>query len=326
MAKFKLRDGLAIGIPAAGLAVSTANFVTNKEKRKENKIYQEKNLKVLGDLTKSLNTVNTTMNNLPKDREVVRIIEKPVYQKRRGLLEGLFQKNNSYTGDLAWKGAVLGAAGGAGLSSFLPTKVGGTFDKIIVGEGKKKKVHPMFISDPNYKHPKFKKKYNKLEESGFRQLLITLGGSAVGATLGALAGAVMDISNAVSRKSSVNNRLMKDVLENLKRAGFKERTDYTRDPKIANLLKTKVSLVISKSGDSLRLLINTINDPKLKKISSTILKNLPTMSSVTERANDRFNELSVTTMTTNNGDAAWVESIAERFIKAGYPVYLVEVG
>ena len=50
------------------------------------------------------------------------------------------------------------------------------------------------------------------------------------------------------------------------------------------------------------------------------------MSTVTEKVSDKYNELNITTMTSNNGDSTWVASIAEKFIKAGYPVYLVEVG
>ena len=50
------------------------------------------------------------------------------------------------------------------------------------------------------------------------------------------------------------------------------------------------------------------------------------MSTVTEKVTDRYNELNITTLTSNNGDAIWVASIAEKFIKSGYPVYLIEVG
>ena len=50
------------------------------------------------------------------------------------------------------------------------------------------------------------------------------------------------------------------------------------------------------------------------------------MSTVSEKVSDRYNELNITTMTSNNGDAIWVATVAEKFIKAGYPVYLVEVG
>ena len=119
---------------------------------------------------------------------------------------------------------------------------------------------------------------------------------------------------------------MKDILVNLKKMGFQEGRDYTRDPKVSSLLKTKVCLVISKSADELRLLINTVNDYKLKSITEKITSNLPTMSTVTEKVSDRFNEINVTTMTSNNGDAIWIASLAEKFIKEGFPVYLVEVG
>lgn len=318
MKTFSLKSGLAIGIPVAGLAVSTANYQTNRKKRFENKELQEKQLKALEKLTNSLNRVDKALSKLPEDdgRRFV--------SKKRGGLFRLFQKNNSYTSDWAYKGGILGGGIASGANMFLPKRIGSK----LVG-GKKDKdgnIHLEYVNDPRYKHPKFRKKYNKAMDSGFGQLLVSLGGVAIGATLGAIAGAIMDWSKAKDRKTTVNQRLMRGVLEFFRRAGYIEGQDFVRDPKRANLMKTKVCLVISRSADSLRLLINTINDPKLKKLSSEIVKNLPAMTTVTEKASDRFNELNITTMTTNNGDAVWVGSVAERFITAGYPVYLVEVG
>lgn len=300
MAKFKIKEYLTIGLPAASLGVSSANYITNKKRRDESNEFNRKQIKILNRLTNSLDKVDDTLkHNTPAPQ---------VEEKKKKFL---FFSN---TGDLAYKGGILGGGLASGAGLFLPNKIGGEYKE---GE---------WQDDPKFKHPKFREKYNKASDQGLRQILVSLGGVVVGATLGAIAGAVMDISEAVSRKTTVNARLMKDVLDVLKKSGYKEGKDYTRDPKKANLMKTKVCLVISRSGDSLRLLINTINDPKLKSLSSGIVKNLPAMSTVTEKASDRFNELNVTTMTTNNGDATWVGSVAERFISAGYPVYLVEVG
>ncbi|MCF0114819.1 MAG: hypothetical protein HUJ56_05650, partial [Erysipelotrichaceae bacterium] len=142
----------------------------------------------------------------------------------------------------------------------------------------------------------------------------------------AIVGAIIDTSEFLNKKMTVNNRLMKDVVENLKRSGFKEGDDFTRDPKRSNLLKTKVCLVISRSSDELRLLINMVNDRKLNDLTKGFTKNLPNYSTVTEKVSDRYNELSITTTTSNKGDAGWVSSIAEKYIREGYPVYLVEVG
>ena len=137
---------------------------------------------------------------------------------------------------------------------------------------------------------------------------------------------IMDASDYINKKKTVNNRLLKDVTENLKKIGYREGQNFTRDPKMASLLKTKVCLVISKSSDELKLLINTVNDGKLKTLTGQITKNLPTMSTLNEKVSDRFNEINITTMTSNSGDAIWVTSVAEKFISSGFPVYLVEVG
>ena len=328
MKKFKVKDALAIGLPTASLAVSSANYVTNSKKRAENKEYQEKQLEVLGKLTDSLEKVDKTLSNPP-------IYKEPTSKKKKRFR--LFQKSNSNTLDMAGKGALIGSSLSFGASPFLPKKIGGKYEKYKtitkVTNNKKNTTSTetseektRFVDDPDFKYQKIRDKYNKLEDLGLRELLISLGGAAIGATLGAIVGAIMDISGAVDRKTTVNARLMKDVLGNLRKSGYKEGKDFTRDPRTANLMKTAVCLVISKSADTLRLLVNTINDKKLKSLSEGIVKNLPAMSTVTEKASDRFNELNITTMTSNNGDATWVSSVAERFITAGYPVYLVEVG
>lgn len=317
MKKFKIKETLAIGLPAASLAVSSANLVTNSKKRKENKNFQEKQLEIMNRLTKSLDKVDNTL--LESKKQI------PVEKKKRGIR--FFQKSNSHTSDLAYKYGALGASIGGGASVFLPKKIGGIIKTEKTKDRNGKDItREIFVDNPTFKYPGVKEKYNKLEDSGLRQLLLLVGGTVIGATLGAIAGAVMDISEAVSHKTTVNVRLMKGVLEVLGKSGRTEGEDYTRDPKMANLMKTKVCLVISKSADSLRLLINTVNDPKLKSLSEKIIKNLPSLSTVTEKASDRFNELNITTMTTNKGDATWVASVADRFISAGYPVYLVEVG
>lgn len=310
MKKFKLKEKLAIGLPAASLAISSANFMTNSKKRKENKEFQEKQLEVLGRLTDSLDKVDKTLSPDEKKKKI-----------------RFFQKLQSHTSDLAYKGGIIGGALTTGSNYYLPRKIGGYFEKHnFRKEDGKTKYDERFIDNPDFKYQKIKDKYNKAEDYGLRQILVSLGGVAIGATLGAIVGAVMDLSEAVTKKTTVNARLMKNVLEVLQKTGYMEGKDFTRDPKMANLMKTKVCLVISKSADSLRLLINTINDSKLKSLSEGILKNLPSMSTVTEKASDRFNELNITTMTTNKGDATWVASVAERFISSGYPVYLVEVG
>ena len=285
-----MKEALPIGISTAGLGLSAANFYTNRKRLRESSEYQEKQLEAMNNLTSSLNNVDSSLNNIPAANNK---------QSRKKRSFRFIQKNNSHTSDLAYKGAVLGGTVTGGALPFIPNKV----------KFAKKDVD----------------KYNNLNPF-YKKALLELGGVAIGGALGALAGMIMDVSDYINKKTTVNKRLLKDVLDNLKKTGYKEGTDFTRDPKMASLLKTKVCLVISKSSDELKLLINTVNDSKLKTITEQIIKNLPTLSTLTEKVSDRFNEINITTMTSNSGDATWVTSVAEKFISSGYPVYLVEVG
>lgn len=317
MKKFKKKDALTLGLTTGSLGLSAANLGVNYKRGKENTELQERQLKTLDRLTNSLDKVDNSLKSTRSQSQ------QSFFPHRMFMFR---QKNNSHTADLAYKGGAIGGALASGSIPFLPNKVG-VKTTTITKDKKGKTINETIqeIDDPNFKHPKFKEKYNKYD-STIRNAIIMVGGVAIGASLGALAGMIMDITDHITNKKSLNNRLLKDILIVLKKMGFNEGRDYTRDPKIAGLLKTKVAIVISKSSDELKLLINTVNDGKLKDITNKISKNLPTMSTVTEKVTDRYNELNITTLTSNNGDATWVASIAEKFIKSGYPVYLVEVG
>lgn len=339
MTKFKLKEALPIGISTAGLGISAANYMTNRKRAKDSNEYQEKQLKAMDRLTSSLNKVDGSLKKIPA--------EETQSEKKRFKF---FQKNNSHTSDLAYKGAIAGGTLAGGALPFIPDNFGKkikteettygpipgksntSFENLEVTEsngdswtrkrsrsGDKTKIETSSI--------RFAKKgwYNGLNPF-YKKALLELGGIAIGATLGALAGMIMDASDYINKKKTVNNRLLKDVVDNLKKIGYREGQNFTRDPKMASLLKTKVCLVISKSSDELKLLINTVNDGKLKTLTGQITKNLPTMSTLNEKVSDRFNEINITTMTSNSGDAVWVTSVAEKFISAGFPVYLVEVG
>lgn len=327
MAKFKVKDlattkNIGLGISGVSAGVGLLNFINNSKKRKEDKEYQIENIKAIKKLTDSLNKVDSHLE-----------LEKPKQEKKKSILP--IHKFFSKTSEYSYKGAVAGGSLSTIIASLFPNTVGKITDKVpkLDKNGKQernKEGKPIFeakvIDDPNYKHTKFREKYNNIFDDNLSKLGLTVAGTLIGAGLGALAGKIMDISDSNNRKTTVDARLMKNVVENLKKTNYKEDQDFTRNPKIATFLKTKVCLVISRTGDSLKLLINTVKDSKLSTISNRIIKNLPSMTTVTEKTGDRFNELNLTTMTTNNGDAVWIASIAEKFIKEGYPVYLVEVG
>lgn len=173
--------------------------------------------------------------------------------------------------------------------------------------------------------PAFRKRYTGKEDKK-NILLFTGAGAIVGAALGALDYAIEGIVTRVNRKRTVNDRLMNVVLDNLIRDGFKEGKDFTRDPKIADQIKTKVCIVMSKFSDDLRVLINTVADNKLKRITDEVVGRIPNVSVVNKKMTDKFNDITISTISDSSADASLVTGIAEHFIHSGYPVYLVEVG
>lgn len=151
-------------------------------------------------------------------------------------------------------------------------------------------------------------------------------GLIVGAALGALVGTVKEVSKKVNRKNTVDRRLLEKVLLDLNHKGFKEGIDYVLDPQKANRMRTKVCIVISKYSDELRVLINTVKDPKLSQLATNVVKNIPNSSNVVTRATDKYNDIVISTISDSSVDAGLICGIAEKFIHSGFPVYLVEVG
>lgn len=151
-------------------------------------------------------------------------------------------------------------------------------------------------------------------------------GTLIGAALGLLYGVTKEITTKINRSTTVNQRLMETVVENLKKTGFKEGKDFTRDPKLANEVKTKVCIVVSKTDGDLKLLVNTVSDSKLKSVTENMVKNIPNSSTVTKKMSDRFNDVVITSISDSSADYGLVTGIAEFYIRHKYPVYLVEVG
>lgn len=160
---------------------------------------------------------------------------------------------------------------------------------------------------------------------GLEKKSLFAAGAILGAALGTISGAIVEGSRLISNKN-VDNRLMSKVIDDLKKAGFKEGYDFTRDPKKANELKTKVCLVVSKNSGDLRVLINTISDPKLTSLVEKTIKYIPNTSAITKKVSDKFNDITITTISDSSADVGLVAGLAEKFIRSKYPVYLIEVG
>jgi len=176
--------------------------------------------------------------------------------------------------------------------------------------------------------PKFRKKAAQRAGADKKQGAVVLmgAGAIIGAALGALHYALKEINIKVNRKITVNDRLMKVVVENLVKDGFKEGKDFTRDPKIADQLKTKVCLVMSRVSNDLRVLINTVSDSKLKRTTDEVISRIPNASVVNTKMTDKYNDITISTISDSSADASLVTGMAEHFIHSNYPVYLVEVG
>jgi hypothetical protein len=151
-------------------------------------------------------------------------------------------------------------------------------------------------------------------------------GTIIGAGLGLLVGLAKETSTKVNRAITVDNRLMQGVIENLKKTGFKEGVQFTRDPKTANDLKIKVCIVISKNSGNLQLLVNTVADSKLKTVTNGMVKNIPNTATVNSKLSDKYNDITITSISDSSADVGLITGIAEYFIRNKYPVYLVEVG
>lgn len=158
--------------------------------------------------------------------------------------------------------------------------------------------------------------------------IAALAGGIIGATLGAIAYGIKSISNRIEKKKAINYRLMPAIVKELERQGHKEGMSFTRDPKHADRLKTKVSIVIYKNSGDLRLIVNTVNDDKLSRIMKDITTKIAKTREAVfrEEASDRFKDLKITAISDPSTDAGYIAWIASTFINNGYPVYLVEVG
>jgi hypothetical protein len=154
--------------------------------------------------------------------------------------------------------------------------------------------------------------------------MVPLVGAALGGLAGSLWGVVKTLDTKISQ-SLTGHKLIEEVIKNLKRAGYREGQQWTLDPKKATLMKSKVCVVLSQSADNTGILVNMANDPKLKEISLEITNSLPTGFRQTEKISDRFNEIQISSFP-DKTDATYIFTVLEKFIKRGFPVYLIEVG
>ena len=153
---------------------------------------------------------------------------------------------------------------------------------------------------------------------------VTVGGTIVGASLGALVGTIKEINKIINR-SGADSRLMKGILKELR--SYKNGVDYTTDPKTANSLRTKVCIAFTKNAAEAKILVNMEGDRRLKDLSDKLTRRFPSNVRVRyQQATNKFNEIEITTISDAPSNIRLISSLVSGYIDGGYPVYLVEVG
>lgn len=332
---------VGVGLSAASLATARANKRENEKIRRESAANSEKQLHAMNRLTTALTGVETSLNNYAAKKtppppvsdskktsdfisKYLKSTKKPSVEdkktsskKSRYKFLGMFSDTNNmktfkekqYTSPAldniiqkTLKGASIGALIGTPYASIKYVKA--------KAAGKKDNEENRPIGWGDF--------------SDSAKLIAST--TITGAALGAICGMIQNLDDSLSKASANNNNLMDKIQKKLKQLGYVGNKDYTKDPKFANLLKTKVCIVISRSSDDLKLLINMAQDDKLKDATSEIVDRLPKTAVVTEKAGNRFNDFSVSTLSRGAKDVDFIVRVIEMFIKRGFPVYLVEVG
>lgn len=293
---------------------STSNLAMNASRKNQDKAYQDEQLNAMKELTGALNKVDNnlktvTIKKSPEKKEV------NSFKFRR-----FFSKSENYSNMINFRKKEFSILG----DTLQGASIGGSLGVIASGLGGKDAkgvILPKFRGISENKINSFNNSSAFIKRSG-----IIGTGIILGASLGALVGLIKKGDELISQKTTVDSRLMDRVVTDLKKAGFKEGVNFTRDPHEADKLKTSISIAITRNSGELRLLVNTISDDKLKTITKELIKNLPNTSTVSQEAKNRYNEISITSISDGSADVGLIAGIAERFIRNKYPVYLVEVG
>ena len=295
-----------------GIALGLANLTVNKDRRKRDRELRQAQVDATNKLVEALE--NEDRAGIKRRAIKLRkAYKKPIAddqvpaaldQVKNKVLKGedmiSFKKKDFSILSDAVSGAAVGGTLGMGATPIIFKKK----DKIVLG-----------------------KKGSTIDLDGVGKGAVGFAaGTIIGAALGLVVGGIKETAKFINRARTVDKRLMPGIIEDLKKGNFKEGKDFTRDPKTANELKTRVCVVVTKYSGDLRILINTVSDQKLSQITKDSIKNIPNSSVVNEKVTDRYNDITVSTISDSSANPALISGIAERFIRNGYPVYLVEVG
>lgn len=302
-------------ITTGTFVASTSNLAMNASRKSQDKAYQEDQLKAMKDLTGALNKVDNNLKTVAIEKPSEKKEVKSSFKFRR-----FFSKIEDYNNMINFRKKNFSILG----DTIHGASIGGSLGVIASGLGGK---DAKGIKLPNFRGIS-EDKINSFNNSSslIKRTSVIGAGILLGASLGALVGLIKKGDELISQKSTVDKRLMDRVITDLKKAGFKEGINFTRDPHEADRLKTPISIAITRNSGELKLLVNTVIDDKLKSITKELIKNLPNTSVVSQEAKNRYNEISITSISDGSADIGLIAGIAERFIRNKYPIYLVEVG
>lgn len=278
----------SLGVSSTGLYQMNKSRKANEARLRQADKQHKADFEQQERLIRALTGVEKGLKNIPTEQPKPTTPQKDNSWLRIGGRKIFSIREKSYGAitNSAWRGAALGGSIGAGLALQY-------MDKAQVGSNRAKAMVPLV-------------------------------GAALGGLAGSLWGVVKTLDTKISQ-SLTGHKLIEEVVKNLKRAGFREGQQWTCDPKKATLMKSKVCVVLSQSADNTGILVNMANDQKLKEISEEIINTLPTGFRETEKISDRFNEIQISSFP-DKTDATYIFTVLEKFIKRGFPVYLIEVG
>ncbi len=155
-----------------------------------------------------------------------------------------------------------------------------------------------------------------------------VGGIIVGAALGTLFGIIKNETTSRNRDNTINNRYLPKVTEMLLKCGFIEDRDFTRDPKTADDLRTRICIMVSRYSTDTRISINCSADFKTQQLIDKMINDLGLSRkvSIKKQGSDRFSNIEMLKRTKIDEDVNLIKSISEYLMKKHIPIYLVEVG
>lgn len=155
-----------------------------------------------------------------------------------------------------------------------------------------------------------------------------VGGIIVGAALGTLFGIIKNEATSRNRDNTINNRYLPKVTEMLLNCGFLEDKDFTRDPKTADDLRTRICIMVSRYSTDTRISINCSADFKTQQLIDKMINDLGLSRkvSIKKQGSDRFANIEMLKRTKIDEDVNLIKSISEYLMKKHIPIYLVEVG